>query len=369
MSQGQPTTQRRRDIENATRLPFLPFPPFKEGPSEAAMPQFGPAHVPDQLQQHPIPSYAPFASFSTFFNPYYNMSSPPNATKTIARDDKTPSRTQFKSSHEYNPQRSTKTLWPNFSPGYSAPPVQSEKQSRLPSSSIGRKMPRKATFNSPHPESSANSSIARSKIVQRRASKKTYRLAHEAPPPAKRGRDHESSTPRPPRSNLPLPDIPRNNRQYQPRSSTRSRRRVMRRVIIDEDDEESEDNGWDVPRITIENCSTSKPTMAVNSSFAHIQKTPRPRPRFDYVIPRELQSVYQALGKKNWNDYMILMEQKLLGDIDEANFTAKTAPIFTMFGGPGRKRMERQIAKTVVMPVLDQHRQAEKEEQIVLNQG
>jgi hypothetical protein len=54
-----------------------------------------------------------------------------------------------------------------------------------------------------------------------------------------------------------------------------------------------------------------------------------------------------------------LMEHKFLGEIDEAQLTAKAAPIFTMFEGLGRQKMERQIVETVVKPVLDQHKEVE----------
>jgi hypothetical protein len=136
---------------------------------------------------------------------------------------------------------------------------------------------------------------------------------------------------------------------------------------MDEDDEENEDDGQDIPRRTIETGSIPGLTAVAASPFAHIEKKPRPRPRFEYLIPKELKSVHQALGEDNWNDYMILMEQKLLGEIDEAQFTAKTAPMFTMFGGTGREKMERQIVRTVVRPVLEQHRAAEMEKQTMLN--
>jgi hypothetical protein len=320
------------------------------------MPPLVPSHGPSQLlQQHPPPDCAPVAGFLPFFNLYSSMSSPSTPATSNANADETATRTQSKSRQEYNLQLSPRTLWPNYSPGYSVLPAQIEKQSRLPPNSIGRKMPRKAAPNSPHPENSPHSSIARSKIVQRRASKKTSRLAHEAPVLATRGQGLEVDAVRPTRLGLPLPATPHNVPKHQTRLSARSRRPVTQ----DEDDEESEDNSQDVPCRTIETGGTPDPNAVTDSPFAQIKNKPRLRPRFDYVIPKALKGVHQALGEDNWNDYMILMEHKFLGEIDEAQLTAKAAPIFTMFEGLGRQKMERQIVETVVKPVLDQHKEVE----------
>jgi hypothetical protein len=358
MSQDLPSTQHLRDMRNVATLPF---PTFKAGAFESTMP---PSYTSDPPLQHYSSHYPPFSELFPFLDPQAGMSSRqrivtevPNINNTNTNTNQPHCRAYFTSPKEFEGQHSVPAMWPNFSPGYSTLPLLGDTQSRLPPNNVGRKAPRKATTSSPISEISPQSPISSSKLAQRRAAKEAHRLRRGSPLPAW----HEHNTPKqnpPTPYALALERTPLNEGQSLPPISARSRR-----VILGEEEEENDEDDHLFPIATIETGIGRIPTARMPSAFpdtaATDQTHARPHPRFKYPIPKELKRVHQALGEKNWNDYLILTEQKCLGEIFEAQCVARSKAIFAMFDEHSQRRVERQMSRTVVMPVLEQQSKME----------
>jgi hypothetical protein len=355
MSQYQPSTQHLRDMRNVATLPF---PTFKAGVFESTMP---PSCTTDPPLQHYSSHYPPFSELFPFLDPHAGMSSrqrivtevPKNNTNTIQPH----CRAYFTSPKEFEGQHSVPAMWPNFSPGYSTLPLPGDTQSRLPPNNVGRKAPLKATTSSPISESSPQSLISSSKLAQRRAVKEAHRLRRGSPPPA--WQEHNTPKQNPPTPYaLALERTPLNEAQSLPPMSARSRR-----VMLDEEEGKNDEDDEFFPIATIETGIGCTRTARMQSAFpdraATDQAHARPHPRFEYPIPKELERVHQALGEENWNDYLILMEQKCLGEIFEAQCFARSKAIFAMFDEHSQRRVERQMSRTVVMPVLEQQSKME----------
>jgi hypothetical protein len=127
-------------------------------------------------------------------------------------------------------------------------------------------------------------------------------------------------------------------------------------VVLDEDPENDDDNEVGSPRATIE--SNEDVLLHLSPSASNTRgraRRGRPRPQYDYTIPKELESVQRALGEDNWNNYLVLHEEKWVGNITEAQYTAKTRAIFTVFDETARENMEKKMADRVVRPVLEKH--------------
>jgi hypothetical protein len=130
-------------------------------------------------------------------------------------------------------------------------------------------------------------------------------------------------------------------------------------------DEEDEGNEEDHPRATIEAGTRSTPapmhSTPISPSSASLQSRSRPRPRFDYPIPQELEGVYRALGEDNWNEYLMLVEKNLLGEVTDEQCSAMASQVFFIEHQATQRKLHKQIVMTVVTPVVKQCAEAEKE--------
>jgi hypothetical protein len=132
--------------------------------------------------------------------------------------------------------------------------------------------------------------------------------------------------------------------------------RVRGRPVVLDEDPENDDNEEDSPRATIESNEDALMHSPPSASTTRNQaRRGRPRPQYDYWIPKELEGVQRALGEDNWNDYLVLHEKKWMGNITEAQYTARTRAIFTVFDETARENMEKKMVDRVVRPVLEKH--------------
>ncbi|KAH7066283.1 hypothetical protein BKA63DRAFT_159131 [Paraphoma chrysanthemicola] len=288
----------------------------------------------------------------SFLQPHWNMSILPLASpvqKGLEIGKVAPG-TQSKSPKETTP-RPGQGLPPGLVPAYPLWPNYNHRRSRLPSNDVARKVPRKAVASSPPPESTPHLSRPKPAPARRRAPKQRAQNRHDSPTTARATPDvrpgaQRLATPR----RTAVGTSPFVEHEQQP-SKVRSKP-----VVLEEELEDDEDYEKDSPRASIEsseNTSLHSPPF-VSASRNHTQAK-RPRPQHDYPIPEELESVHQALGKDNWNDYLILQEAKWIGDITEQQYVARTGAIFAVFDQTTRRNMENRMANQVIKPVMERH--------------
>jgi hypothetical protein len=155
-----------------------------------------------------------------------------------------------------------------------------------------------------------------------------------------------------------------------------------RRVVRDEEDDDDFDYESPVtgaktasieqfsPSFDIDTRSTRRNTAPrsvarASSTYNDAQPTvlpSRPRPQYDYPVPKEMESVQKALGEDNWNEMLILMERNYLGTITAEEMGARTKPIFLTFDETTRRSIVRRIASRVMVPVLRERVQGGKEQ-------
>jgi len=275
----------------------------------------------------------------------------------------------------YTPIPHRRPLWPNYAPGTFA---QSEpKHSRLPSNDVARKAPRKSASSSPAHVSSRRNSNVTPKPTQRRQEKQEYRRRRDSALPVDGEQSAQSDTPRVARStaaadrSMPTQSLSllkdSTQKGHLP-SSARSRRFIL----DDEDDEldkdeDGEDDDDDVPLRKLFEKGHGKTRIRGKDAAVRMNKTSsgprelqvhsRAQSRYDYLVPDELRGVHRALGDDNWTDYMMLMEKKLMGEVTEVDFIVQSKAIFMVFDMKTRTRLEKQIANTVVLPVIEQHKE------------
>jgi hypothetical protein len=109
--------------------------------------------------------------------------------------------------------------------------------------------------------------------------------------------------------------------------------------------------------------------------FSPPKVTTRPRPRHEYVVPEKLLGTAKALGEPtqhpfyihhltapsgpdNWNDYIVLMERWQVDEISERFFRKFAMPLFQTFDQKTRQRLNDMILKDMIVPVLEQVKQA-----------
>jgi hypothetical protein len=173
-----------------------------------------------------------------------------------------------------------------------------------------------------------------------------------------------------------LPSLQDSTQKGHLRSSTRSRRFILdeEEDELDKDDDGEDDDG-DLPlrklfekghgKTRIRGKDAAVQMKKASSGPRELQVHSRGRSRYDYVVPDELRGVHRALGDDNWTDYMMLMEKKLMGEVTEVDFIVQSKAIFMVFDMKTRTRLEKQIANTVVLPVIEQH----KKHDVVLVDG
>jgi hypothetical protein len=83
----------------------------------------------------------------------------------------------------------------------------------------------------------------------------------------------------------------------------------------------------------------------------------QPRTRYKYTVPTELESIQRALGEDSWTYYLILVEQKVLGEITEDGFFTQSKKLFDVFDDRLRNKIEREVTNEMVMPAIRQQRE------------
>jgi hypothetical protein len=261
------------------------------------------------------------------------------------------------------PQLPGRPMWPNYPPGVPLPPTHVYTRypptySRLPPDSVARKAPRKSSVSNT-PTQSQQIPTRSSKPEQSHGSKQEYREKHKP--------EHTRQFRQDTRNDTPALDQDGSHKQRQieggehrglPRAPVRNRP-----FILDDDDEQ--DNGDDhVPMPSIEvdfttdeelPIASTTPARTTRGQFRANLVRQRPRPRYQYTVPKGLKGVQLALGEDNWNDYVILVETRLLREISEMEFINDSKAIFLVFDVDTGAKIEELIANVMVMPVIREH--------------
>ncbi|KAH4035481.1 hypothetical protein HBH64_096780 [Parastagonospora nodorum] len=407
MSQGPPKNQSHSETRNEvvpqqqhSDFPGASymFPLDMSTPGAFHTSSFG-AATPSYLPPVPNVFSSPFVGFApqhpNTLHPYLAQFSgrslpamtPTKATANDSKDQRSQPNAEGELPKVYTPIPDRRPLWPNYAPGTF---TQSEpKHSRLPSNDVARKAPRKSASSSPAHVTSLRTSTANSKPAQRRKDKQEHRLRRDSALLADHEQTAQSGTPRVAKSvaatsrSIPTQSLsslkdsvtPKTQKGHLP-SSARSRR-----FISDNGDDEvnkeedGEDDDDDLPlrklfekghaRTPIRGQEAATRMKKASNGPRELQLHSRAQPRYDYLVPDELRGVQRALGDDNWTDYLILMEKRLMGEVTEVDFVVQSKAIFMVFDVKTRTRLEKQIANTVVLPVIEQH----KEHDVVLVDG
>jgi hypothetical protein len=365
MAEDASAEELQRDLQQQqdTFAPMLPF-----NPSGAEMfnspapvtPRDLPVRRP--LSQSPYPGTGnPFQLLST--------SSPMMARTNVYRGaiaNSPYARAEFmlpKAYHPLSPGRPP--LWPTYSPGYNVPV--SPMHSRLPPNNVARKAPRKSTASAPPQKGPLQRSTIKVESTQNRKTKREDNLQRElSDTPQHEEGAHVGQRKRlktahrtPVEKSIHASDIP--DLSLAP---TRGRRRV---IEDDENDDGNEDN-IPIPSIESDTAGTAGSVTRAASSAAQRSKrlqtfqSQNPRPRYDYTIPKKLETIKQALGEEDWDEYVIATEENFLGKITGDEFDARSKRLFMVFDEQTRWRIEK-LVDYMVAPVVKEHAAEEAEVQ------
>jgi hypothetical protein len=379
MAQDRPAEHRKRySPDNATQPhEFIPHMlPFGAGMAGAfGLPSFLPPNANGLAVQYPMLNNAPFSAGSfPFLDQFSGFSSDhPTASRPsgFGTDHSGAySAAGLKPPREYVSHNSAFAPLPMVSPG-------GQKRSRLPSDDVGRKAPRKSISSSPQQmlatRSSINTPASKGKKPQRSSNRRVDSSVEPTrQPPPKNGTRKFARTP-----GSEAKKSPAEGRRDSFTVSARGRRVVRDEEDDDDPDYESPVNGpnavsierfspgFDVDTRSTRRNTASRSVARASSTRNDAQPTillSRPRPQYDYPVPKELDSVQKALGEDNWNEMLILMERNYLGTITAEELRAATKPIFLTFDETTRRSIERRITNRVVVPVLRERVQSGKEQ-------
>ncbi|KAF2029520.1 hypothetical protein EK21DRAFT_112892 [Setomelanomma holmii] len=291
------------------------------------LPFFFPIYTQGIPGQYPSPGSAAFRGFDLpILQPHAAMSSP------------------HPSQHRQGHVSPSSHASPTFPPY----PIPGHKRSRLPSNDVGRKVPRKAVASSPPPEDPPRSSRTKAKLARSRVPKRKTQDRNDSPiavpaQSAVNGGAASIATPTP----TGFRKLPSGGHGLRPPSGR------SRPVVLDDDIEGRNENESDSPKAATE--SDEDISMHTPSTTNSPVRQDRPRPQHDYPIPKELEGIHRALGEDNWNEYLILQEEKWMGKVTEAQFDAKTRSIFAVFDERIGKSLEKKMKNMVVKPVMERH--------------
>jgi hypothetical protein len=231
--------------------------------------------------------------------------------------------------------------------------------SRLPSTDVSRKAPRKSIASSPR-NSLLQLSSSDNKPTQTKTSKDGHRKKRKdsiAPQQQEAAKNdtHKRRKVAPPAQK----STPTKGHQL-PLSAS-----IRRPIILDDEDEEDGDEedksdkdpssgAYNAPGTAKTPAAVAKPAMTTRRRFAAAQRIPPPRPRYVYIVPKKLEGIKKALGEDDLNEYLILTERKLLGEITEEKFEAQSKRIFLVLDERTGGKIE-ELVVNMVAPVIKQH--------------
>ncbi|KAF1916511.1 hypothetical protein BDU57DRAFT_234343 [Ampelomyces quisqualis] len=371
MSQEPPAKQGERIPHPQLHhdLDLLRFGALRQGHFER--PTFGivpPSFLPAQISPAGVPAlrsqyYQPPPKPSRYSHPGHSFLAPgpqmslpnmpfPDVFGNIGSDGKTGrkqhTQKEFDPARQDSPQLEERPMWPNYPPGVPLPSPQM--YSRLPPNGVSRKAPRKCAVSNTLTHSPQLPTRS-SKPAQRRGSKQEYREKHK-------GQVQQDS-----RNDTPALDqeAPCQQRQIRHGDDQRLPRAPVRsRPLVLEDDDEVDDGDEHVPMASIEVDAVSDDELPLASSTRANLVSQRPRPRHRYQVPKGLKGVQLALGEDNWDEYVMLVEKRLLGEIAEIEFIKRSRAIFLVFNGDTRGRIEALMANKMVMPVMMEQAEARR---------
>jgi hypothetical protein len=366
MSQEPSAEERRRNPSHQPQrngfAPMLPFDTFGA----------------DMFARSPFPNPASFSSrdvlahrslnpspYSAAGSPFQlstaGMSSPMMARTEVYRGATTNSprpRAKFALLGEYRPlHQGRPPVWPTYAPGYDAPVNQMYSHSRLPPNDVARKAPRKSTVHSPPQKGPLQRSNCDLKSAKARKGRREDSLKREPSPTPQ----HEEVAQTGQRKRL---------KTYRTPALSSASTRKRKRVILDDEDDDGHDgdggNEANVPIPSIESGISEGPASATRAATPATRRSTRiqasqiqrPLPRYEYLVPNKLEGIKQALGEEDWNEYLIKTEKKLLGEITEDEFDARSKHLFLVFDEQMRRRIEK-LVEGMIAPVIKQHAEEE----------
>jgi hypothetical protein len=259
------------------------------------------------------------------------------ATREFLEDDSTTSG-PFKSEAPARKPRGASQKRRDSLTQQSPPPASLTKRSRLPSNDISRKAPLRAA-SSPLSDSEDEDY---NDLGRKRPKAKQQRLSAKPNGAVSKKRAQHPSTP-----------------AVDPKNILNRRREA--------DITDLERYQQEPPRQLPEVGLFSPPNIATRS-----------RPRHKYMVPGKLQGTATALGKPlpstayplhlanfsgpdTWNEYIVLMERLVLGEISEPDFDKHATPLFQLFNQKTRHMLNRAIREDMIFPVLGREDEAWKE--------
>jgi hypothetical protein len=375
MSQEQATEESQRDLQHKRQHDaFAQMLPFKTLGADI----FGSSLFPSNSTSSPVQNspghrqlnYSPYSTPGYPFQfPTASISSPTMAMADVNREAVTNStrpRGELKLPREHRPPpQPRRPLWPNYAPGYPLPLGQM--YSRVPSNDVGRKVPRKSIASTPPQDSSPQPSKNNGRYLRKRTNEGEHRQKREPSSEAQQQQGAQDGQRKRLKTAPPAPEsTPAGGRQYLNSAYARKNRRV----ILDEEDgedkeeEEKEKNsdGESPPEVSIDSDTAVTPTSATRATTRATTKSiqlaklqsQRPRPRYEYSVPTKLEGIKQALGEEGWNDYLILTERKLLGEVTEDEFEARSKQIFMVLEEQIGQRIEKLVLKMVEQHAEDE---------------
>lgn len=233
------------------------------------------------------------------------------------------------------------------------PPQAGPKRSRLPSQSIARKKPCKAGPRTAPVKSLKESKPPKLSTIQSPFDKQCDSKGGKPYRPRQGSKQYSCQI-----DHLaPNSALRSEQKPIKKREETSVLRARNRPIILDEDecdDEAKMDSAIASVEISgsgkdVELSSSSSKSLAVPWAQRHQGGE---TPRHAYTIPNDLEGVERALGKDNWNEYMVSMEKMCLGEITREEHARQSNRIFTVFDDITKRRMEKKVMEKIVKPVL-----------------
>lgn len=389
MAQDKPTKQRRRDPLVAM-APTNGFGAVKSSASETSpFPSFWLPNAQGLGAQHPLSSYASFSEHSFPFLEQFPSTSPSAVLAAgtfdiVTHHNRANSKTSFGSLGPIGWTSSSHELPPVFPAG--TPTQSNQKRSRLPSNEVGRKAPRKSEPSRPAldsvvrrprgrpPKQRSQLSLDRPLQVNTKPLSKNVTGGPRPLTPSSFQRSlvsaPQSMAPTPFRNRRIVLDDEGDEEEYIEYNQGNSLRASRGRLIVPEDEKDYVENP---PKKSLKesrkkrNPSSANDTSVSKDGNDFKTKTAQRRslrnqpsssltsPKFNnfYPVPKEMEEIQQALGEKNWEECLALVERYCLDELTEEQLVAASKPVFGAINEPTRNKVLRQMIKKVVAPVLE----------------
>lgn len=246
-----------------------------------------------------------------------------------------------------------------------------QKQSRLPTSTAGRKAPRKSTIAPTWPIKSSNEVMKGKKRSITPCLTKQTTIPNSAR--SSSCSDKETSRKSSSRLTQSASAIPRPVSFKTSVASNQNNRAVAcstpqsRRVALKEDHNASIPGSATEVQNEQEKISLY-PQITTRGQVRATRQQIRPQPRYKYDVPPELECVRRALGQDDWTEYLVLVEKHALREVTEKTYNTMSRRMYYVINTTLRKKIETMVIKRMIGPVIG-HRDNSKEATIEMDQS